>query len=80
MSKQEPGGRTPRSRRLRGVVALLIAGIFPAVAAAELAVGSVAPGFVLRGSDGHEYTLEALLQGGQSGVVLAWFPKAFTPG
>ena len=47
--------------------------------AAELSVGDRAPEFRLHGSDGKEYTLEGVLAEKQ-GVVLAWFPKAFTPG
>ncbi len=46
--------------------------------AADLAVGSVAPAFTLQGSDGKTYTLAQFA--GKEGVVLAWFPKAFTPG
>jgi peroxiredoxin Q/BCP len=50
-------------------------------AAAELAVGDVAPGFEMQGSDGKTYKLEDLLsQGGSHGVVLSWFPMAFTSG
>ncbi len=49
--------------------------------AAELAVGDVAPDFELPGSDGKSYRLVELLdEGGSEGVVLAWFPKAFTGG
>jgi peroxiredoxin Q/BCP len=40
-------------------------------------VGEPAPGFALPGSDGNEHRL-AELRG--RWVVLAWFPKAFTPG
>jgi len=44
--------------------------------AADLAVGSPAPAFSLQGSDGKTYTLAQFA--GKEGVVLAWFPKAFT--
>lgn len=53
--------------------------IFPAGASAAPAVGDAAPAFDLMGSDGARYTLEGLLED-HKGVVLAWFPKAFTPG
>ena len=46
--------------------------------AAALEVGEVAPDFKLSGSDGATYTLEQYK--GKQGVILAWFPKAFTPG
>ena len=46
--------------------------------AADLAVGDPAPGFTLRGSDGKTYSLAQFA--GKQGVVLAWFPKAFTGG
>ena len=45
----------------------------------ELKVGDVAPDFELPGSDGRTYRLKEILDGGQ-GVVIAWFPKAFTGG
>ncbi len=52
-----------------------------AAATAELAVGDRAPAFSLAGSDGRRYRLADLLnQGGSRGIVLAFFPKAFTPG
>jgi len=57
----------------------LALGAVPA-AAADLAPGDDAPAFSLQGSDGKTYTLEDLLAGGKQAVVLAWFPKAFTPG
>ena len=44
----------------------------------ELGAGDRAPDFSLVGSDGRIYRLSEL--GGQSTVVLAWFPKAFTGG
>lgn len=46
--------------------------------AADLVVGSPAPAFTLQGSDGKAYTLAQFK--GKEGVVLAWFPKAFTGG
>ena len=47
-------------------------------AAAEPKVGEKAPDFTLAGSDGKTYALADFV--GKRGVVLAWFPKAFTPG
>ncbi|MCS7238406.1 MAG: peroxiredoxin [Thermoguttaceae bacterium] len=44
----------------------------------ELAVGDEAPDFELPGSDGKTYRLSDFR--GKSVVVIAWFPKAFTPG
>ena len=46
--------------------------------AAELKVGDAAPDFKLPGSDGKTYGLADFR--GKQAVVLAWFPKAFTPG
>jgi peroxiredoxin len=48
-------------------------------AAADLSEGDLAPAFALRGSDDKTYTLDGLLAD-HAGIVLAWFPKAFTPG
>lgn len=48
----------------------------PAVAA--LQVGDMAPDFTLTGSDGKNHRLADLR--GKQGVVIAWFPKAFTGG
>ncbi len=45
---------------------------------AELKVGDTAPEFNLVGSDGKNYTLSQFK--GKQPVVLAFFPKAFTPG
>ena len=47
-------------------------------AGAEPAVGEPAPPFELLGSDGEVHSLAAAK--GKRAVVLAWFPKAFTPG
>ena len=43
-----------------------------------LAVGDMAPDFMLPGSDGKQYSLASYR--GQQSVVLAWFSKAFTEG
>lgn len=42
----------------------------------QLEVGEAAPDFELSASDGVIYTLEQCK--GKQGVILAWFPKAFT--
>ena len=42
-------------------------------------VGSIAPDFELPASDGKTYKLSSLLEAHEA-VVVAWFPKAFTPG
>lgn len=47
-------------------------------AAAELKAGDTAPDFELKGSDGKTYKLSEFK--GKQPVVVAWFPKAFTPG
>lgn len=41
--------------------------------------GGRAPDFELSGSDGRVYRLTEMIRAGQI-VVIAWFPKAFTPG
>lgn len=46
--------------------------------AADLKLGDTAPDFKLPGSDGKTYSLTDFR--GKQAVVLAWFPKAFTPG
>jgi len=53
-------------------------GLAPAVWAADLVVGDAAPDFSLQGSDGSTHTLRDYA--GKQAVVVAWFPKAFTPG
>jgi thioredoxin-dependent peroxiredoxin len=47
-------------------------------AAGDLKVGDQAPNFKLQASDGKTYQLSEFK--GKEGVVLAWFPKAFTQG
>jgi len=57
------------------LLSLLVAA--PARAAAPV-VGEPAPPFALPGIDGEIHRLADSL--GRRAVVLAWFPKAFTPG
>jgi hypothetical protein len=75
---------TPAASHRRGslarVAASLLATFLPGMASAELAEGDAAPSFVFQGSDGNEYSLAGLLESGTQGIVLAFFPKAFTPG
>ena len=61
---------------LRGAAALLLAAA--GARAQDLSPGAKAPEFSLAGSDGRSYRLADFV--GKQGVVLAWFPKAFTPG
>ena len=60
------------------LAALALLLLFAPAAGAELAPGDRAPAFTLQGSDGRSYRLSHFA--GERGVVLAWFPKAFTPG
>lgn len=72
----------PAGRFIRGVRTLaetLLALVCASAAMAGPSVGDPAPPFTLIGSDGRTYTLQSLLAE-HGGVVLAWFPKAFTPG
>jgi peroxiredoxin Q/BCP len=67
--------------RFWGVVLLLpVVSLFGAgpLAAAELKPGDKAPDFELSGSDGKTYKLSDFRD--KQAVVVAWFPKAFTPG
>jgi peroxiredoxin Q/BCP len=57
---------------------LLVSSLCAIPALAAPGVGEGAPDFVLDGTDGARYRLSDHL--GKRGVVLAWFPKAFTPG
>jgi peroxiredoxin Q/BCP len=59
-------------------IALLSMLVAAPALAAELAVGDPAPTFTLPGTDGEIHSLADSL--GSRAVVLAWFPKAFTPG
>ena len=62
--------------RIAFAISLLLTAVV--AGAEELVVGSKAPPFSLTGSDGRTHTLAE--HAGKRGVVLAWFPKAFTPG
>ena len=52
--------------------------MFGIATAEKLKAGDEAPDFTLPGSDGKTYKLADYR--GKQAVVLAWFPKAFTPG
>ena len=43
-----------------------------------LKVGDVAPDFEMKGSDGKDYKLSDYKD--KSAVIVAWYPKALTPG
>ncbi len=57
---------------------LALLGSVSGASAKDLEVGDPAPDFALPGSDGEIHRLADFV--GKRGVVLAWFPKAFTPG
>ena len=79
-----------RTLRITLLIALLCACTEPAAEGTSadatpntttLSVGDIAPDFELLGSDGRSWRLRDLVgEAGRDGVVLAWFPKAFTPG
>ena len=56
----------------------MVARILSAVMAASPNVGDVAPDFTATDTEGTELHLEALAEKGP--VIVAFFPKAFTPG
>jgi peroxiredoxin Q/BCP len=60
---------------LVSVYGALVAGV---AVAAELSVGDAAPDFSLAGTDGAQHQLRDYV--GKQAVVVAWFPRAFTPG
>ncbi len=67
----------------RMAIRVFMAGVLGSLAAAvslaaDLKPGDPAPDFKLEGSDGKTYHLADFR--GRRVVVLAWFPKAFTPG
>jgi peroxiredoxin Q/BCP len=61
-----------------GLLGLALAGLVRPAAAADLQVGDKAPAFSLMGTDGKTYSLDQFK--GKKAVVIAWFPKADTPG
>src|SRR6476620_4019238 len=61
------------------VSAILLSGLATSVLRADKPKpGDAAPDFSLQGTDGKTYRLSDFK--GKQAVVLAWFPKAFTPG
>ena len=67
-------GRVPA---LGLALAMSLAGA-ASVQAEELKVGDKAPDFSLQGTDGKTYSLDQFK--GKKAIVIAWFPKADTPG
>lgn len=71
----------PTRTRSASAIAGLLSAVVVAVAwtaSAEPSIGDPAPDFALSGTDGTVHRLADSI--GDRGVVLAWFPKAFTPG
>jgi peroxiredoxin Q/BCP len=66
-------------KRFTTLVLGLLLMIGARASAAELKVGDSAPDFTMVGSDGKTYKLSELNKQGKA-VVIAWFPRAFTPG
>ena len=66
--------------RFTSVVATAIVAVFALVSQTAFALeeGDIAPDFSLQASDGKTYSLSQFL--GESPVVIAFFPKAFTGG
>ncbi len=60
------------------LAALLLLTSLASSLAAALEVGEPAPDFLFEGNDGSLHRLSE--HRGQRGVIVAWFPKAFTPG
>ena len=57
------------------ILPLLVTGFF---SSAVPQAGDTAPDFTVKDTDGKQYTLSELVK--QGPVILAFFPKAFTPG
>ena len=57
---------------------ILIFLALPSFVLAKPEIGDSAPDFSLQGSDGNTYSLQGLV--GSRGIVIAFFPKAFTGG
>lgn len=63
---------------MAGIFAAGIFGLFGRSSAAELKIGDKAPDWELKGSDAKAYKLSELVK--KQVVVVAWYPKAATPG
>lgn len=64
---------------LSGVLVAAAGLLIVSSASRALEVGQAAPEFEMMGSDGKVYTLDGLKKE-HKGIVLAFFPMAFTPG
>jgi thioredoxin-dependent peroxiredoxin len=64
--------------KFAALLSLFTFGVFASAAQAEVKVGDPAPDFSMQGTDGKTYKLSDYK--GKQAVVLAWFPKAKTPG
>lgn len=64
--------------RVLAICSLLVGALLVTGAAHALEVGQSVPEFTLQGSDGKVYRRADFV--GTRGFVLAWFPRAFTPG
>ena len=62
--------------RFQFLIFLILA--LPGFVFAAPEIGDPAPDFSLQGSDGKTYSLQELV--GNGGIVIAFFPKAFTGG
>jgi len=75
-ASQRTGGRIRAVQLL--AISAAAAFVASAAGAAGLEVGDAAPDFTLQSTDGTTVNLRELV--GKQAVVVAWFPKAFTPG
>ena len=64
--------------KIAKLLSLFVAGTLVTTARSEVKVGDDAPNFTMQGTDGKTYKLSDFK--GKQAVVLAWFPKAKTPG
>ena len=74
---EKPTTRSTMSTMLRALITMLLL-TSPLLLQAAPDVGDEAPGFALSASDGRQYSLSDFRD--QKGVVIAFFPKAFTGG
>ena len=64
--------------KLRSLLAGIIASLMPFAAAAAPDIGAPIPDYEFQGQGGSVHRRADAM--GSRGVVIAWFPKAFTPG